>query len=294
VAPPNGAIGVTWSNTPSARSFRVYYSIASGTPNFASIQTLNQSVGTSVTTTTIGGLSPGTSYLFQVRGVDANGVERGVPSSTTLGPTTGQNTIGSPILPSTGPIETPPAPPPLAAPSGVAVTATSSTTANLNWTGGGAAVSYQVAQALSPTGPFNVAAASTTSSTTVSGLTTNTTYYFQVRAVDGAGNLSTPSETVNTTTPADFVVTIGVSVMGTTSTTATLSWTPISTARSYQIGQASTAAGPFPSVMVSPTSMATVGNLTPNTTYYFQIRALDAAGNILGGPSSTASATTSS
>jgi chitodextrinase len=249
------------------------------------VQTVNQAIGTPVTSATIGGLLPGAGYSFQVRAVDPNGMEIGVQASTSVGPDP-VGVAGVPVVNPT-PVETAT----FGAPTGLAVTSTTATTAGLSWTGRSGATSYQVGQAFSPSGPFSLVAVTGTSSATVGALVPQGTYYFQVRAVDGAGNVSPPSATVSTTTPADFVAATAVSVMGTTATTATLSWTPSSAAKSYQVGQALTPAGPFVPVALTATSMATVGNLTPNTTYYFQVRAIDASGS-LGGPSGTASATT--
>ena len=90
------------------------------------------------------------------------------------------------------------APSSLAAPSGLTVVSATSTTVTLTWTPTLGALSYQVYQAPTPSGPTSVSAltAPTNSGATVTGLMPSTTYFLHVHAVDAAGRISPPSNTV--------------------------------------------------------------------------------------------------
>jgi chitodextrinase len=221
------------------------------------------------TAATVTGLTPGASYLFQVRAVDANGLEIPITASTVPAEAAG-----------------------ILVPGGLAVTATTATSVSLSWTPSAGAIAYHVIQSLSPVGPFSLAMVATSSSATIVGLAPNTTYYFQVRAVDVFGNPGPPSNTASaTTTAAASTAPTGLTVASTTPTSVTLSWAASAGAASYQVGQSLNAAGPFVfSIGITVTTAAVTG-LTPNTTYFFQVRAVDAAGNV-SPASSTVSATT--
>lgn len=155
---------------------------------------------------------------------------------------------------------------------------------------------YQVYQATSPMGQSFATPTATTqpgaTSYTVTGLAAATKYYFIVRARDAAGNIDKNTIEVTATTPVPdttaptFGGVTGATVAG---NTITLSWTAatdnVSQAANivYKIYQATTMGGENYTTAnyTSPagaTSFA-VKDLTPNTTYYFVVRAQDEAGN---------------
>jgi endo-1,4-beta-xylanase len=178
------------------------------------------------------------------------------------------------------------------APSGLVASSTTSSSVSLAWTASTDNVGvtgYQVLRAPGTSGgTFAQVGTSTTASFTSSGLTANTTYRFQVRAVDAAGNTSAVSNTVTATTqtgggdtqaptaPTNLAAT-------TTSTSAALSWTASTDnvgVTGYQVLRAPGASGgSFAQVGTSTTTSLTNTGLTANTTYRFQVRAVDAAGN---------------
>jgi plastocyanin/predicted lipoprotein with Yx(FWY)xxD motif len=266
---PNGGIALSWVPMSSAISYRVYGTPSSAPLNLSILQTVSQSLGgPPVSQTTLAGLTPNVSYNFQVRAVDANGLEHVVPSDA-LGP--------PPPVPGGGPLT---------------VTSTTGTTVVLSWPALPGAASYRVMQSSSAGGPFNLSSAGTVTTTTatVTGLTPNTTYYFQVIPLDQIGTQGPPTNTVSATTSGTTVST-PTGVTGTPMGTGQvgLTWTAVSGATTYRIMMSTTPSGPF--TQITPTSItsssATVGGLTPATTHYFQVIAVDAAGN-QSSPSATA------
>lgn len=122
------------------------------------------------------------------------------------------------------------------------------------------------------------------------GLTPKTTYTYQVRALDAAGNASPLSPRVRGTTMAKADTTppsvpSGLAVAGTTQTTITLKW------------KASADAGGVYEYIVSRPGLAPVhldalsytdNGLTPSTSYTYQVRAVDLVGNVSGPATVTA------
>jgi fibronectin type 3 domain-containing protein len=90
-------------------------------------------------------------------------------------------------------------------PGSLAATPTSGTQISLSWNastdaGGSLLAGYKIERSLSPTSGFAQIATSTTTSYQSSGLTGGTTYYYRVRAYDGADNNSAYSNTATATT----------------------------------------------------------------------------------------------
>jgi len=175
------------------------------------------------------------------------------------------------------------------------------TSISLSWgastdTGGSGLAGYNIYRngATTPTGQ-------TTGTTfTDTGLTPNTTYTYTVRARDGAGNLSPNSNQISVTTNATSADTTPPTVPGTlsspskTSTSISLAWgastdTGGSGLAGYNIYR-NGATTPTAQTSGTGTTFNDTG-LAPNTTYTYQVRARDGAGN-LSGPSNQISVTT--
>ncbi|MFG1617412.1 PHB depolymerase family esterase [Nonomuraea wenchangensis] len=170
------------------------------------------------------------------------------------------------------------------------VTATSAT---LTWTastdqGGSGLAGYNVYREQGATDPQ--LGQSATTSITLTGLTANTQYQVYVRARDGAGNLSGNSATVTFTTAATGGDTTpptapaGLTASGTTTTGTSLTWTASTDdtgVTGYEILRAPGATGgTFAQVGTSATTSYTDTGLSASTTYRYQVRARDAAGNV--------------
>jgi fibronectin type 3 domain-containing protein len=115
------------------------------------------------------------------------------------------------------------------------------------------------------------------------GLTANTTYYYIVTAVTGSSE-SSPSSQASATALALPAAPTGTSATA-SSTTGTVSWSPVTGAASYNIywsltSGVTTATGTkIPNV----TSPAALTNLSANTTYFFIVTAVNGIGE---GPAS--------
>ncbi|KKL54814.1 hypothetical protein LCGC14_2261650, partial [marine sediment metagenome] len=117
---------------------------------------------------------------------------------------------------------------------------------------------------------------------TANGLTENTSYNFNIRAIDAAGNVSAPGNTVNITTTGgtdsespSAVTTLLAS--GTTATGTQLSWSASTDnvgVTGYRVLRDGTQIG----TPVGTTYSAS--GLNANTSYAFTVRAVDAANNV--------------
>ncbi len=155
---------------------------------------------------------------------------------------------------------------------------------------------YQVFQATSSMGQSYATPTATTTggvtTHTVTGLNANTKYFFVVRAVDAAGNVDSNTTEVSATTPIPdtqaptFGGVTGATVVG---NSINLTWAAAADNNSaaanlvYRVYQATTAGGENyanPTYTTNPgVTSYRVDFLTPNTNYFFVVRAVDEAGN---------------
>jgi hypothetical protein len=156
---------------------------------------------------------------------------------------------------------------------------------------------YQIYQSTTSMGQTftNPAATSAAGATShkLTGLTASTKYFYVVRAQDAAGNIDKNTLEVSATTPApDLQAPTFGGVTGATAAgnSITLNWTAATDNNSqpanivYRIYQATTAGGQnFATATFTSNPGATsfqVPYLTPSTTYYFVVRAVDESGNV--------------
>lgn len=165
----------------------------------------------------------------------------------------------------------------LPVPTGLAATP-GGQSVSLSWAAEPHAASFDVYQATTTgnEGTTPVQSAVTGTSVTVSGLQFATNYYFTIAAVAAFG-ASAQSGEVHTMTvpaaPAGLSATAG-------NATASLTWTAVTGASSYNIYQGTSAGGenatPVQTALTGTTAM--VSSLTNGTTYYFKVAAVDAGG----------------
>jgi peptidoglycan/xylan/chitin deacetylase (PgdA/CDA1 family) len=190
---------------------------------------------------------------------------------------------------------------PPTAPSNLTATAVSASQINLSWTASTDNVGvtrYQVERCRG-TGCSNFATLTTVTGTTYNntGLSAGTSYSYQVRATDAAGNLSTYSNTASATTK-DTTPPTAPSNLAATAVSASqinLSWTASTDnvgVTGYQVERCrGTGCSNFATLTtVTETTYNNTG-LSFGTSYSYRVRATDAAGNF-SSYSNTASAST--
>ena len=220
------------------------------------------------------GLQANTNYRFRVRAVDAGGnlsPYSAIVSSRTLAADTTRPT----------------------APTGLTGTAAGPTQINLGWTASTDNVGvagYQV-ERCQGAGCTNFAQIATPTATTYgdTGLAASTTYRYRVRAVDAAGNLSTYSNVTTVTTPAVLDTSAPTAPSALTATAAgssqvNLSWTASTDnvgVAGYRVERCQ-GTGCTNFVQVGTPTATTFSDtaVLPSTTYRYQVRAVDAAGNL--------------
>ncbi len=244
------------------------------------------------TSTTAGfnntGLTAGNTYSYRVRATDA---------SSNLSPYSNTATATTPAQDGQPPT----------APSNLTATAASAVEIDLAWTAATDNVSvngYRIerCQGASCT-TFNQIGTTNGTTTTYNdtNLTPGTSYSYRVLATDPSGNQSPYSNTATNTTPADTqppTVPGTLSAAAASSSQIDLVWGPATDdvgVTGYRVDRCQGAGCSNFSHLVQLTGPQTTYSdtgLTPATSYSYQVRAMDAAGN-LGPVSNSASATTS-
>jgi glucose/arabinose dehydrogenase/predicted phage tail protein len=198
-----------------------------------------------------------------------------------------QSDMANPILP-TALDTTPPS-----TPTGLSATAVGGSQINLSWTAstdnvGVAGYRVERCQSADCT---NFAQVATPAGATYNdtGLAPSTTYRYQVRAIDGAGNLSPYSEIASATTPAAPDTTpptapTGLTAVGISTTRIDVSWTASNDnvgVTEYRVERCQGAACTnFTQIGTSVGTTFSNTGLAPSTTYRYRVRAVDAAGNL--------------
>lgn len=175
------------------------------------------------------------------------------------------------------------------APTGLAATASTSSTVTLSWNPatddvavGGYVVYYTAANGT--TQSKRVTAPATT--TTLDGLSADTQYSIYVQAYDTSNNLSDASSTIQVltpTVPTDVTpptVPANVRLTGITQTTASLAWdasTDDSGVQNYIVSWSAPGESAQTVTVTSPS--ATITGLSANTSYTFSVVAVDTVGN---------------
>jgi fibronectin type 3 domain-containing protein/type II secretory pathway pseudopilin PulG len=270
-----GQIGLTW-NPPASNGgsvvtgYRVYRSTNSTGPFTTQIAALGN-----VTSYTDTGLAAGATYYYEITAVNAMG--EGADST----PPTSATTFSTP----SGPVLT---------------AAATSSQINLRWTvpanGGSPITGYNVyrSTASGTQGPLltNVGGAVTSYSDTSA--TPATTYYYEVTAVNAIGEGPVSNQ------PSAVIVVVPSPPSSLTATGGTrqviLNWTaPTSDGGSpvtgYNIYRATAAGGPFAKIaaLANALTYTDSGSLNNGTTYYYEVTAINAAGE--GAPATANAAT---
>jgi fibronectin type 3 domain-containing protein len=258
----NAQVTLNWTASSGASSYNIYRSTTSGGEGSTPYKT--GVTGTSFTDT---GLTNGTTYYYQVSAVNASG-QSPLSSEVSATPQTS--------IPAT--------------PTGLTATA-GNAQVSLTWSASSGATSYDIYRSTTSGGegttPYKTGVMST--SFTDTGLTNGATYYYEVSAVNAAGQSAVSSEASATpqappATPTNVTATAG-------NAQVTLNWTASSGATSYDIYRSATSGGegstPYKSGVTGTSFTDT--SLTNGTTYYYEVSAVNVGGQ--SAVSSEASAT---
>lgn len=252
-------LNLTWKdNSAKPSAFKVFRS----TDNFAT-------PGTLVTTTPVGaqsfsntGLNPDTTYYYQVVATNATGDSP--PSGTASGKTLA-NAPG--------------------APTGLTATAVSQTQITLNWKDNSSnETGFEVERSTNNFATAGTVVGTTNPDVTTftdSNLTPSTKYYYRVRAMNSGGPSAYSNVASATTKPNPPTSPSNLSVVNPTQTTLTLTWTDNSTTEDLFRIERSKDGTTFTEIKTVGPNVKTYTDtgLTPDTTYFYQVRASNTGGN---------------
>lgn len=223
------------------------------------------------------GLPANTAYCYRVRAKNSAGLYSGYSNEAC-----GITKAPAPTAPN--------------APARLSVSAGSSSQINLQWADlSDNETGFQIERATGPTGAFAKIADAGANATTYSdnGLAGNTQYCYRVRAMNGVGPSAYTDVQCATTPAAPAGVPQNLAAAAASTTQINLSWTGVGGAASYQLERSPNGSDGWTKLADLPGSATTYSdpNLTPNTRYFYRIRALNATG-APGGYSNVADATT--
>jgi hypothetical protein len=264
----NTTATITWT-TDEASSSQANYGV---TTTYTLSSTLDPTLVTSHSVT-LSGLTPGTLYDFDV--MSTNSVSLSSTSSNNSFTTTG--TAPGPVI------------------SNVSSSGVTSGTATITWTTDEASSSVVNFGTTTSYGSTTTQAPLvTTHSVTLTGLTPNTTYNFDVASANAASTTTTSTnftfKTTSNTAPPPVISYL--SYWGITATQATITWSTdelTNTAVAYGTTNALGQLSPVQTALTNSHGVTLTG-LTPGTTYYFVAQSADSGGNT--GYSTTYSFTT--
>jgi len=215
---------------------------------------------TTATTYTDNTVSAGTVYYYGIEATDTGGDVSAMSALASL---------TTPSMPS--------------APTGLTATPISSKQISLSWTasvsGGLPISSYHIMRGTSPSNLSQIATSASTSYKDGT-VTATTTYYYAVYAVDSGGDDSPASASVSITAPAPPAAPTNVSGTAVTHRQISVTWSapvggalPIVTYHVYRGSTSSNLA--VVSAITAPTTSFTDNSVSPNTTYYYAVQAID-------------------
>jgi alpha-tubulin suppressor-like RCC1 family protein len=256
IAVSSSQINLSWiDNSPNETGFRIERSTDGN--NYLLLTTINSNT-TSYSDT---GLPSLTIYYYRVQAFNSTAGDSSY-SNETNGTT--QTTI------------------PPTAPTELTATAVSYSQIDLSWTNISAEDGYKIERAFISGGPYTQIATTVTDVITYSDtiVTPLNTYYYQVRAFNAAGysdyspeaNAATPQAPPNAPNELTAVVISANLVI--------VTWTNVADETGYEIERKFGASGTYIPIATIDTNVITYNDstVTPSNTYYYQVRAFNAAG----------------
>ena len=173
---------------------------------------------------------------------------------------------------------------PIGVPSSLTAVAASSTQTNLSWTDNATnETAFKIERKTGATGTYAQIATTGANVVTYSdtGLTSNTTYYYRVRATNASGDSGYSNEaSVTTPTPPPATPT-GLAASTISSSQINLSWTDVASETGFKIERKTGASGTYVQIGTTGTNIVSYNDtgLTVNTTYFYRIRATNIGGD---------------
>ncbi|NTV40959.1 MAG: hypothetical protein HGA61_01670 [Candidatus Moranbacteria bacterium] len=262
---------VFWSTNEEATSF-IEYSTQAGFSSGSSYGSYDLTLSHGVVLPNV--LEPNTTYYFKIHSRDGSGNEE--ISSEGNFHTEPLGDINGPLI------------------SSIEVFSKTHNTATINWTtneSSNSYVEYGTTTLYGKTFGSGVLVSGTPFNHSVSlpqDLLPDTDYHFRVRSTDSSGNTSTSDDYSFTTEvdPSDIVapvLTIGPVVSSISSTSATITWSTDEISTSFvdyaqTIGNFNLEQG---NASLTQSHSVTLTSLTPDTTYHYQLKSVDASNNIM-------------
>ncbi|EEF61713.1 fibronectin type III domain-containing protein [Pedosphaera parvula] len=250
-------INLTWAdNATNELNFIVARSTTAGGP-YTDMATL----GANTSSYSDAGCAANTAYFYVVRASNTSGASA---NSSEASATTPQ------VLP--------------VAPSGLTVTAVSASQINLSWAdNSNIEDNYIVARSATSGGPYTdiaVLGANITSYINT-GLTPSTTYYYVVRAKNSAGSSANTAQASATTFATIPAAPSSLVAQAISATQVNLTWVDnANNELNYIVSRGATSGGPYADIATLGASVSSYSDstCTPNTTYYYVVRASNTAG----------------
>ena len=158
-------------------------------------------------------------------------------------------------------------------PTGLSSSSITNTTATVSWTAVSGAVSYDVDYKAASSGTWiNAATATTATSANLGGLTQGTLYDWRVRTNCASESSSYAQAQFTTTAPCNAPT--GLASSSVTSSSATVSWTAVSGAASYDVDYKLSSSGTWTNAVTGTTGTSVnLSGLTASSLYDWRVRA---------------------
>ena len=238
-------IQLSWSPTIDAAGYEVWRKMwSTGTYALVADQT--------TTTVTNAGLTAGKTYYYKVIAYKTVGGVKVYSSDSAV--------VTATPIPAT--------------PTGLKAVSTGYNSAKVTWTAVAGATGYEVYRKLWSTGALSLVSTQTATSFSNSGLATNKSYYYMVRAyrLVGTTKVYSKDSVFVSVTPVPSAPT-GLKAVSGGSKTARVTWTAVSGASGYEVWRKMWSSGTYAIVSTQTANSLTNTGLAVNKTYYYKVRA---------------------
>jgi len=162
-------------------------------------------------------------------------------------------------------------------PTGVTATALSYSAISVSWNSSSGATRYKVYRSTYSSGNYSYVTTRSSTSYTDSGLNSNTTYYYKIKACSSStssscSNLSTSYGSATTLSNVPNPPT-GVTATAQSSSSIYINWNNVSGAYHYRLYRSTSYGGSYYEIYNNSSSYYTDTGLSSNTTYYYKVKA---------------------